>query len=115
MKLKNLREFNHIYDFQDTIILCEIFEQQSSHLQDIFKYNPTNVILQVVSVVASIGIKVSVVLLFLLTVNMLENLKKTLIGGFSCVNTRLASDTEVLINKNEDDKVVFDLLIDGKK
>ena len=40
--------------------------------------------------------------------------EKTLIGGFSCLNTRLASDTEVLINKNENEKVIFDLLIDGK-
>ena len=26
-KLKNLGELNHMYNFQDTIILCEIFEQ----------------------------------------------------------------------------------------
>ena len=40
--------------------------------------------------------------------------EKTLNGGFSCVNTRLAFDTETLLdNKNE--KVIFDLYIDGKK
>ena len=39
MKLENL-ELNKIYNFQDTIILCEIFEQRCSHLQDIFKLNP---------------------------------------------------------------------------
>ena len=27
LKLKNLGELNHIYNFQDTIILCEIFER----------------------------------------------------------------------------------------
>ena len=27
MKLENLRELNKIHNFQDTIILCEIFEQ----------------------------------------------------------------------------------------
>ena len=32
LKLKNLGELNKIYNFQDTIILCEIFEQSSSHL-----------------------------------------------------------------------------------
>ena len=40
MKLKNLGELNKIYNFQDTIILCEIFEQRSEHLKTLFKYNP---------------------------------------------------------------------------
>ena len=40
---------------------------------------------------------------------------KTLIGGFSCVNTRLAFDTEILLDDNEIEKVLFDLNIDGKK
>ena len=40
MKLKNLGELNKIYNFQDTIILCEIFEQRSVHLQKLFKVNP---------------------------------------------------------------------------
>ena len=66
-----------------------------------------DVTLQVVaSVVASTGTKVSVVLL-LLTLNMSEYLKKTLIGGFSCVNTRLTFDTKVLIDKNENKKVIY--------
>ena len=40
MKLENLGEFNKIYNFQDTIILCEIFKPRSSYLQDLFKFNP---------------------------------------------------------------------------
>ena len=40
LKLKNLGKLNKIYNFQDTIILCEIFEQRSSHLQKLFKFNP---------------------------------------------------------------------------
>ena len=40
LKLKNLGELNKIYNFQDTIILCEIFVQRSEHLQKLFKYNP---------------------------------------------------------------------------
>ena len=42
-------------------------------------------------------------------------MEKTLIGGFSCVNTRIAFDAEVLIDGNEKEKVIFDLTIDGKK
>ena len=37
---KDLGELNKIYNFQDTIILCEIFEQRSERLQQLFKYNP---------------------------------------------------------------------------
>ena len=40
MKLKILCELNEIYNFQDTIILCEIFEQRSECLQKLFKNNP---------------------------------------------------------------------------
>lgn len=39
MELKDLGELNKIYNFQDTIVLCEIFEQQSEHIQKLFKYN----------------------------------------------------------------------------
>ena len=41
--------------------------------------------------------------------------EKTLIGGFSCVNTRLAFDTQILLGDNKNEKVLFDLEIDGKK
>ena len=40
MKLENLGQLNEIYNFQDNIILCKISEQRSSHLQDLFKFNP---------------------------------------------------------------------------
>ena len=97
MNLKNLGVLNKICSFQDTIILCEIFEQWSDHLQGLFKYNHVNVILQFHLVVVCIEIKVNVWLLFLQTLNMSEFLKKTIIGGFrfSCVNTRLAFDTQI--------------------
>ena len=39
MKVENLGELNKIYNFQDTIILCEIFEQYSPHLLDLFNFN----------------------------------------------------------------------------
>ena len=41
--------------------------------------------------------------------------EKTLIGGFSCINTRLAFDTQILVAENKNEKVLFDLEIDGKK
>ena len=39
LRLQNLGELNKIYNFQDTIILYEIFEHHLSYLQNIFKYN----------------------------------------------------------------------------
>ena len=65
--------------------------------------------------VVSIGTKASFVLHFQQTLNMSEYLKKTLIGGFSCVNTRLAFDKEIFLDGNKNEKVIFDLNIDGKK
>ena len=41
--------------------------------------------------------------------------EKTLIGGFSCVNNRLAFDTEILIEDKGNEKVLFNLNVDGKK
>lgn len=40
MSFKNLGELHKIYNFQDTIILCEMFEKRSDQLQKLFKYNP---------------------------------------------------------------------------
>ena len=39
LKIKDISELNKIYNFPDTIILCEIFEQRSSHLRNFFKFN----------------------------------------------------------------------------
>ena len=41
--------------------------------------------------------------------------EKTLIGGFSCVNTRLAFDTQILFSNKVNEKIIFDLEINGKK
>ena len=41
--------------------------------------------------------------------------EKTLLGGFSCVNTRLAFDTNILLNDTNKEKVLIELDIDEKK
>ena len=41
--------------------------------------------------------------------------EKTLIGSFSCVNTRLAFDTNILVNDPDKEKVIVELNINGKK
>ena len=104
LKLKNLDELNHIYTFQDTIILCEIIEQRSLGLENFFKYNPRRYN-SASTFSGCVHRNKSKCCIPLPTDN--EHVRvfdKTLNGGFSCVNTRLAFDTEVLTNKNEKKK-----------
>ena len=78
LKLNNLGELNQICNFQDTIILCEIFERRSTKFQEMFKFNPKNAIVLVALAAVLIGTKVSVVLFFLQMLNMSQYLKKQL-------------------------------------
>ena len=116
MKLEDLGQLNKIYNFQDTVILCEIFEQRSSHLQDLFKFNPRKC--NSASSFSRYAHR-DKSKCFTALPNDAEHVRafeKTLIGGFNCVNTRLAFDTEILLNDDKKhNKVLFDLYIDGKK
>ena len=40
LNLQTLGELNKYYNIQDTLFLCEIFEQWSDILQHLFKFNP---------------------------------------------------------------------------
>ena len=40
LKLKTLDDLNKTYNFQDTAILCKIFESRATRQQELFKYNP---------------------------------------------------------------------------
>ena len=114
LKLKDLGELNKIYNFQDTVILCEIFEQHSSHLQKLFKFNPRKCN-SVSSLSSCVHRDKSKCLIALLTeAEQVRIFEKTLIGGFSCVNTRLLMrKSSCLTKKNE--KEIFDLEINGQR
>ena len=115
MKLKNLGELNKIYNFQDTIIFCEIFEQRSEHLQKLCKYNPRKCN-STSSFSGYVHRDKSKCLIALPTdAGHVRVFEKTLIGGFSCVNTRFAFDTQILLGDIKNEKVLFDLEIGGKK
>ena len=93
MKLKNLDELNKIYNFQDIIILCEIFEQRSDDLQNLFKYNPRKCN-STSSFSGCVHRDKSKCLIAPPTdAEHVRVFEKTLIRGCSCVNTRLAFDT----------------------
>ena len=40
LRLKTLGDMNRIYNIEDTLILCDIFEQRSILLQNLLKFNP---------------------------------------------------------------------------
>ena len=90
LKLETLGDLNRIYNIQDTLILCEIFEQRSQLLQELFKFNPRkcNSASAFSGYVHRNKSKCNIVLL--LDAKVLRIFEKTLIGGYSCVNTRLA-------------------------
>ena len=115
LKLKDFGELNKIYNFQDTVILCEILEQRSSNLQKLFKFNPRKC-----NSASSLGGCVhrdkSKCLIVLPTkAEHVRVFEKTLIGGFSCVNTRLAFDTQILLSNKENEKAIFDLEINKQR
>ena len=102
IKLENLGELNKIFNFRDTIMLCEIFEQRRFTYRNYLNVSLENVILQVLLVVAFIGTKASIASIATPTdAEHVGIFEKTLIGGFSCVNTRLAFDTEILFGDNK--------------
>ena len=89
------------YTISKTLILCEIFEQHSSRLQEIFKFNPR----KCNSASSFCGCvhrdKSKCCIAPPTDAEHIRVFEKTLIGGFSCVNTRLACNTEILLNDNK--------------
>ena len=77
MKLKNLGELNILYNFHDTIILCEYLKTILLSYKNFLNTTQESVIPQVILVVVSIQTKVSVLLLFQRKLNMLGLLKNT--------------------------------------
>ena len=115
LDLDNLGRLNKLYNFQDTVILAEIFERRSSHLQKVFKFNPRKcnsassfsgcVHREKRKCLIALPTRAEDVLVF----------ERTLIGGFNCVNTRIAFDSQILLPKNEQDKYKFIYSVKNQK
>ena len=104
---------NKIYNIQDTLILCEIFEQRSILLQKLFKFNPRkcNSASSFSGCVQRNKSKCNIVLpTDTKKIRVFEN---TLIGGYSCVNTRTAFDTELFLKNKQNERVLFET-VDGE-
>ena len=109
LKLKKLSELNDLYNFQDTIILCEIFENRASQMMVKFPYN-SGKCTSASSLSGCIRRYLSNVIISLPTrTEYIDVFEKTLIGGFSCVTTRLSFDTSILFPRDPNGKRRKDL------
>ena len=105
--MRNLGDMNDLYDTQDVILFCEVIENRFQLMHDRYGFNPGNCN-SASSLSDSIERDLSKVIIALPTSNeIVDVFEKTLTGGFSCVNNRLAFDTEILLlnstEKTEDD------------
>ena len=107
LKLETLGDLNRIYNFQDTTILCEILESGSALLPKLFKYNPKkcNSASSFSGCVHRLKSKCKIVLpTNAETVRVFE---KTVLGEYSCINTRMGFDTNLFLNDANNEKVLF--------
>ena len=97
LRLETLGDMNKIYNIQDTLILCEIFEQRSILLQNLFKFNPRkcNSASSFSGCIQRNKSKCNIVLPT--EAKKIKVFEKTLIGAYSCANTRVAFDTEIFL------------------
>ena len=107
MKMKTLGEMNKIYNIQDTLILCEIFEQRCVMLQKMFKFNPRkcNSASSFLGCVQRNKSKCNIVLPT--DAKKIKVFEKTLIGGYSCINTRVAFDTDIFLRDKDNERGLF--------
>ena len=90
--MQNLGDLNDLYNMQDTILLCKLIENRFQIMQEKFSFNPCK-INSASTLSGCVQRDVSKVIIALPA----EVFKKSLIGGFSCVNTRIGFDSEVLL------------------
>ena len=113
LRLKTLGDLNRIYNFQDTAILCEIFESRSALLQNLVKCNAKkcNSASSFSGCVHRLKSKCKIVLPT--DAEIVRVFEKTVMGGYSCINTKIAFDTDILLKDTENEKVLFKT-VDGQ-
>ena len=95
--MRNLSDLNDLYNVQDMILLIVIIENRFQEMQNEAGYNPRK-INSTSKLSGCIQREQSKCILALPTNNChVKIFERTLSGGFSCVNTRLSFDTELLI------------------
>ena len=94
LKMSNLGNMNDLYNMQDVVLLCEIIENRFQKMQDNFGFNPRKC--NSASTLSGCVQRNQSKVIISLPTNFkhAEIFEKTLIGGFTCVNTKVGFDTE---------------------
>ena len=93
--MRNLGNLNTLYNFQDTIILCKVFETRVIFFKKKFKFNPRKCNAASVFSRCVHRDKSKVIIALPTEAEVIQLLEKTLIVGFSAANTWLAFDTNI--------------------
>ena len=93
LKMRNLSDLNDLYNAQDVIILLEMMENRFQSMQEKSDHNPR--IINLASKLSGCIQREQRKSILVLPVNNTQ--VEVLCGGFSCVNTRLSFDTEILM------------------
>ena len=117
--MRHLGDLNDLYNTQDVILLSELIENRFQFMQDKHGFNPRKCN-SASTLSGCIEREMSkVIISFPTNVEHHEIFEKTITGGFSCVNTRLAFDTSIYLpkkpngEKDLDWRVVYN--INGKE
>ena len=97
LPVRNLSNMNDLYNVQDVILLCKIFEHRVSFMHEMYDFNPRHCNLASTFSGGIERYKYKVIIALPTCLNIIQLFKKALIGGFSCVNTRVAFDTEIVL------------------
>ena len=97
LKMRNLGYMNDLHNAQDVIFSCEIIENRFQQMYEKYGYNPRKCN-SASTLSGCVQRDLSKVIITLPTnIEHAEILQKSLIGGYSCVNTQLGFDPEVLL------------------
>ena len=94
LRMRNISDLNDIYNFQDTVILCKIFKSRTQMMMEKYGFNPRK--RSSASTLSGwLHRKMNKVIMFLPTnTKNVEVFEKSLIRGFSCINTRLPKNKD---------------------
>ena len=107
--MKNLSVLNEIYNMQDSILLCKIFENRATEIMKECPYDPCKSTSTSLLSGCFHRFLSKAIISLTICAKHVELFEKTLIGGFSCVTARLAFDSSTLFWRDEDGKFRKDL------
>ena len=101
MRMQKRSDLNNLYNMQDTILLSKIFKNRAVEMMKKSHYNPRNY--TSASLLSSCFYRClsKAVIVLPTKPKNVELFERTLVGSFSCINTRLAFNSTILFLKNE--------------